>query len=43
MGNVASEEYWGNRIPRLIDYGKDKRLNLRSVKLFADGKYIIMA
>ncbi|KAF8901017.1 amidohydrolase family-domain-containing protein [Gymnopilus junonius] len=37
MGNVASEEYWGNQIPRLIDYGKDKHLNLRSVKLFADG------
>ncbi|KAJ3503012.1 hypothetical protein NLJ89_g8625 [Agrocybe chaxingu] len=37
MGNVASEEYWGHQIPRLINYGKHKRLNLRSVKLFADG------
>ncbi|CAA7262098.1 unnamed protein product [Cyclocybe aegerita] len=37
MGNVASEEYWGHQIPRLINYGKHKRLNLRSVKLFTDG------
>ncbi|KDR78376.1 hypothetical protein GALMADRAFT_266881 [Galerina marginata CBS 339.88] len=37
MGNVASKEYWGNQIPRLINYGKQARLNLRSVKLFADG------
>ncbi|KDR78374.1 hypothetical protein GALMADRAFT_1317728 [Galerina marginata CBS 339.88] len=38
MGYVASEEYWGNQIPRLINYGKHERLNLRSVKLFADGE-----
>ncbi|PPQ66160.1 hypothetical protein CVT26_010883 [Gymnopilus dilepis] len=31
MGNVASDEYWGNQIPRLTDYGKDKRLNLRAL------------
>ncbi|KAF8154107.1 amidohydrolase family-domain-containing protein [Crassisporium funariophilum] len=37
MGNVASEEYWGGQIPRLVDYGKHRRLNLRSIKLFADG------
>lgn len=38
MGNVASDQYWGNQIPRLIDYGKQGRLNVRSVKLFTDGK-----
>ncbi|KAF9562894.1 hypothetical protein CPC08DRAFT_706411 [Agrocybe pediades] len=37
MGNVASDEYWGDKIPRLINYGKHSRLNLRGVKLFADG------
>lgn len=38
MGNVESNEYWGNKIPRLINYGIDGRLNLRSVKLFTDGR-----
>ncbi|KAF9238393.1 amidohydrolase family-domain-containing protein [Melanogaster broomeanus] len=37
MGNMESNEYWGNKIPRLIDYGVGGRLNLRSVKLFTDG------
>ncbi|KAF9028037.1 hypothetical protein BDZ89DRAFT_1101814 [Hymenopellis radicata] len=37
MGNIASDEYWGNEIPRLIDYGRHGRLNVRSVKLFTDG------
>ncbi|KAF8797602.1 hypothetical protein BYT27DRAFT_7204413 [Phlegmacium glaucopus] len=37
MGNIPSNEYWGNQLPRLINYGKHGRLNLRSVKLFADG------
>ncbi|KAF9219325.1 hypothetical protein BS17DRAFT_789499 [Gyrodon lividus] len=37
MGNMDSNEYWGNKIPRLIDYGVGRRLNLRSVKLFTDG------
>ncbi|KIJ18210.1 hypothetical protein PAXINDRAFT_110729 [Paxillus involutus ATCC 200175] len=37
MGNVESNEYWGNEIPRLIDYGVGGRLNVRSVKLFTDG------
>ncbi|KJA25467.1 hypothetical protein HYPSUDRAFT_37448 [Hypholoma sublateritium FD-334 SS-4] len=30
-------EYWGDTLPKLIDYGKHARLNLRSVKLIADG------
>ncbi|KAK0497638.1 amidohydrolase 3 [Armillaria luteobubalina] len=37
MGSVSSDEYWGTQLPRLINYGKDGRLNLRSVKLFTDG------
>lgn len=37
MGYVASDEYWGSQIPRLVDYGLHKRLTVRSVKLFADG------
>ncbi|KAK0463225.1 amidohydrolase family-domain-containing protein [Desarmillaria tabescens] len=37
MGSVSSDEYWGPQLPRLINYGKDGRLNLRSVKLFTDG------
>ncbi|EGO20377.1 hypothetical protein SERLADRAFT_363652 [Serpula lacrymans var. lacrymans S7.9] len=30
MGNVLSDVYWGSQIPRLLDYGKGGRLNLRS-------------
>ncbi|KIK09545.1 hypothetical protein K443DRAFT_671448, partial [Laccaria amethystina LaAM-08-1] len=37
MGNVPSDVYWGNQIPRLINYGKHRRLNVRGVKLYADG------
>ncbi|KAK2465124.1 hypothetical protein APHAL10511_002816 [Amanita phalloides] len=37
MGYSERDEYWGNKIPRLINYGKHSRLNLRSVKLFSDG------
>ncbi|KAH9837926.1 amidohydrolase family-domain-containing protein [Rhodofomes roseus] len=37
MANEESSEYWGGRFERLEDYGKDGRLNLRSVKLFTDG------
>jgi hypothetical protein len=29
---------WKHGIPRLINYGKQARLTLRSVKLYADGK-----
>jgi hypothetical protein len=38
MGNVASNEYWGHQIPREHDYGKDRRLTIRSVKMFTDGQ-----
>lgn len=38
MGNIASDDYWGGEIPRLINYGRHGRLNVRSVKLFTDGK-----
>jgi len=41
MGNVPSDIYWGDKIPRLINYGKHHRLNVRSVKLYADGEPII--
>lgn len=37
MGFTFSDEYWGGIIPKLVNYGKHERLNLRSVKLFADG------
>lgn len=37
MGTIESQEYWGKNITRLVDYGIAARLNLRSVKLFADG------
>lgn len=37
MGYVGSNEYWGNQIPRLVNYGLCQRLNLRSIKLIADG------
>lgn len=37
MGNVPSNDYWGPQIPRLSNYGKDGRLNVRSVKLYTDG------
>ncbi|KIM90063.1 hypothetical protein PILCRDRAFT_2295 [Piloderma croceum F 1598] len=37
MGNVKSDDYWGSKIPRLLHYGKHGRLNVRSVKLYADG------
>ncbi len=37
MGYIESNEYWGRGIPRLLNYGEQGRLNLRSVKLFADG------
>lgn len=41
MGYIESNEYWGAKIPRLLDYGTQRRLNLRSVKLFADGVYLM--
>jgi hypothetical protein len=42
MGNIPSNEYWGNQLPRLINYGKHGRLNLRSVKLYADGMILLL-
>jgi hypothetical protein len=39
MGNVASKEYWGRQIPQEHEYGKDRRLTIRSVKMFTDGKH----
>jgi len=37
MGNVPSESYWGPQIPRLLNYGRHGRLNIRSIKLYTDG------
>ena len=37
MGNSEEPEYWGASIPRLENYGRDARLDVRSVKLFLDG------
>jgi len=39
MVHVESDEYWGNRFPRLINYGIGERLNFRSIKLIADGAF----
>jgi hypothetical protein len=39
MGNVVSKEYWGHQIPQEHEYGKDRRLTIRSVKMFTDGKH----
>jgi len=36
MGRGAGQ-YWGNKTSPLKDYGKQGRLNFRSVKLYADG------
>jgi hypothetical protein len=41
MGGILSDEYWGNQFQKLHDYGKHGRLNLRSIKLMADGTYAI--
>jgi hypothetical protein len=37
MGFSHKDGYWGGEIPRMIDHGKNGRLNIRSIKLFADG------
>ncbi|KAJ7584940.1 amidohydrolase 3 [Mycena floridula] len=37
MGFSFSDTYWGSQIPRLVNYGKQGRLNVRAIKLFADG------
>ncbi|KZT68098.1 hypothetical protein DAEQUDRAFT_790892 [Daedalea quercina L-15889] len=37
MANEEKPEYWGRQFERLEDYGRDGKLNLRSVKLFTDG------
>ncbi|KAI6094144.1 hypothetical protein F5141DRAFT_1179009, partial [Pisolithus sp. B1] len=37
MGHLSPTGYWGNKLPRLVDYGIGGRLNLRSIKLFVDG------
>lgn len=36
MGRIPSDEYWGDKIPRLENYGNG-RLTVRSVKLVSDG------
>ncbi|EED78577.1 predicted protein [Postia placenta Mad-698-R] len=38
MGNEEEPKYWGGRFEKLEDYGKDGRLNMKSIKLFTDGK-----
>lgn len=35
--NSDSDDYLSFRIPRLINYGRHKRLTVRSIKLFSDG------
>ncbi|KIJ37554.1 hypothetical protein M422DRAFT_50359 [Sphaerobolus stellatus SS14] len=37
MGHLASDDYWGLKIPRLVNYGPSGRPNVRSIKLVADG------
>lgn len=36
MGRIPSSEYWGDKIPRLENYGNG-RLTVRSIKLVSDG------
>lgn len=43
MANEETSEHWGGRFERVEDYGKDGRLNLRSVKLFTDGTLCLTA
>lgn len=38
MGFVESDGYWGDQIKRFENYGPARRLTLRAVKLFTDGK-----
>ena len=38
MGYVDSDSYWGDQIQRLENYGPAKRLTLRAIKLFTDGR-----
>ncbi|KAJ2923261.1 hypothetical protein H1R20_g13832, partial [Candolleomyces eurysporus] len=45
MGYSPSTEYWGNdttSFPKLFNYGKHGRLNLRAVKLFTDGQLLFI-
>ena len=42
MGALAVDGYLGDQISHLKDYGKHKRLNLRSVKLYADGRPFLL-
>jgi hypothetical protein len=37
MGLVNSDEYWGDQIPRLENYGTFGMLSVRSIKLVTDG------
>jgi len=37
MGRIASNDYWGDKIPRLHNYGPAGRLTVRSIKLVSDG------
>lgn len=41
MGNSENETYWGGGIPHLEDYGQDERLNLKSIKLYTDGIFLL--
>ncbi|GLB44179.1 putative amidohydrolase family protein [Lyophyllum shimeji] len=37
MGHLPSNDYWGDQIPHLLNYGKHERLTVKSVKLVTDG------
>ncbi|KAI6022859.1 amidohydrolase 3 [Pisolithus microcarpus] len=37
MGHLSPAEYWGDKLPRLVDYGIGGRFNLRGIELFVDG------
>ena len=41
MGGILSDQYWGNQFEKLSNYGVDRRLTLRSIKLVGDGEHII--
>lgn len=39
MADYPEEAFRDETVPKLYNYGSDKRLTMRSVKLFADGNF----
>ena len=41
MAYSKNDSYWGDKIPRVVNFGKHGRLNLRGIKLFSDGMHVL--